>query len=214
MVIIVLGTHGGGTSLVAGMLDALGVKMGYNPRAKITVPRGTYLNYEDSELVRINNAILKRSGGNWHSIPDLARTRFRLGQEQRARKWVSDRAAHAKGRTWGAKDPRHSLTIHCWHPLLKPHDVRYVLVTRKPGAAARSIQSRGPSHKTNHYWTELSKAYLERARSFLLSVDSPRLELKFEDLMGKNAGARCAALAQFCGLPRKAGRRAQGRIRR
>jgi len=106
MIIIVLGTHGGGTSLVAGMLDALGVDMRYNPRAKITVPRGTYLNYEDSELVRINNAILKRSGGNWHSVPDLARTQFRMKQANRAAAWIAKRAKSAKGRTWGAKDPR------------------------------------------------------------------------------------------------------------
>ncbi|GAG90525.1 unnamed protein product, partial [marine sediment metagenome] len=47
--------HGGGTSLVASILDALGVNMHYNPRAQVK----NYLNYEDTGFVRINAKIIR-----------------------------------------------------------------------------------------------------------------------------------------------------------
>lgn len=216
MVVIVLGTHGGGTSLVAGLLDALGVDMRYNPRAKITVPRGTYTNFEDSNLVRINNAILKKSGGNWSNPPPLANVRFRDRQEARVKEWVGARQARAKGGAWGAKDPRHCLTIQLFHPFLEPLGVRYVAVTRNPTGAARSIMSRGPSRRARAAWVKMSKAYLGRASAFLGGVDSPVFEVDFAHLVGgkRIARDRVAELARFVGAPQKRVPAAMRRIKR
>lgn len=208
--IIVLGTHGGGTSLVAGILQELGVNMNPNRKAKITVPAGTYYNYEDSDFVRLNTAILKHAGGEWYKLPEPRRLfTTKPFIIDIAKKLIENRNSQ---QLWGWKDPRSSATMYILHPLVtNPY---YIYVTRSPVQAARSINSRGPSEKKIEYWTELSKDYLERASMFLSTVDSPKYTIRYEDLIDHQADKIINGLAKFVGADTRYVSKAKGMIRK
>lgn len=187
---VVIGAHGGGTSLVAGMLDALGIDMHYNPKAKVR----DYLNYEDSDWVRINAQILRDSGGNWHDIPVRIKplsSRF----ETVVTSLVALREAEDK--PWGFKDPRTALTIGLLHLLLP--NPRYIYIERDVEGVARSMLSRGPSKRDEVGWIEFARVYYERIDMFLASLDDtvPVLRLGFEKL--RNDDGEALRLAEFAG---------------
>lgn len=195
--IVVLGSHGGGTSLVASILDGLGVDMAYNPNAKITVPKWTYANYEDSEMVRINNAIIKAAGGDWNKPPRVERLQALLPRhEKRINGYVNKR----KKKLWGFKDPRLALTIHLIHPLLP--NPKYIYIHRKPQDCAKSIQSRGYSKREFPGWVQMTKTHYNRIEDFVSTPGIDVFKLAFEDLTHpKRSGSRVTEIARFIGVP-------------
>lgn len=207
--IVVLGSHGGGTSLVASILDGLGVDMAYNPNAKITVPRWTYTNYEDSELVRINNAIIKSAGGNWNSPPKIERLQELLPRHE---KRIIDYVDKRKKNIWGFKDPRTALTAHLFHPLLP--NPKYIYVHRKPQDCAKSIQSRGYSKRGFSGWVRMTKTHYNRIEDFISTPGVDVFKLTFEDLVHpKRSGPRVTEIARFIGVPVQRAKQAAGRVR-
>lgn len=198
---VILGAHGGGTSLVASMLDALGVRMNYNPKAKVK----DYLNYEDSDWIRLNTAILKAAGGEWHIPPKVEKL---VELKPRHVKRVKTLVAKKNKGVWGFKDPRTALTIHLLHPYLP--EPKYIFVTRRPNNAAKSIYSRGPSERTLAYWRQLVNRHYGAIREFLAG-DVQFFTVKYEDLVSGKARARVNALRKFVG--RGSVSKALGRIK-
>jgi len=198
---VVLGAHGGGTSLVASMLDALGVQMYYNPKAKVK----WYLNYEDSDWIRLNTAILKAAGGEWHMPPKPEKL---VKLQDRHVKRVKALVAKKDKGVWGFKDPRTALTIHLLHPYLP--EPKYIFVTRKPNHAAKSIHSRGPSEKTLAYWRWLVNRHYNAIIEFLATEETmsngsvhifskSHFMIEYEDLVSDKARVRVNALRRFVG---------------
>jgi len=188
----VMGTHGGGTSLVAGMLDALGIDMHYNPNARVK----NYLNYEDSDWVRINAQILKDSGGKWNDIPARIKP---LSPKFEAVVTSLVTLREVEHKTWGFKDPRTALTIGLLHPLLP--SPRYIYIRRDVEGVAQSMLSRGPSNRDRVGWIEFAKVYYEQIDEFLASLDDtvPVLRLDFEKL--RNDDSEVLRLAEFVNQP-------------
>lgn len=194
---VVLGSHGGGTSLVAGMLDALGIDMHYNPNARVR----NYLNYEDSNWVCVNIQILKDSGGTWNRIPsEIKPLSPRFGAV------VTSLVAlyEVEGKPWGFKDPRTALTIGLLHPLLP--NPRYIYIGRDVEGVAQSMLSRGPCKRDEAGWIEFAKVYYERIEVFLalLDDDVPVLRLDFEKLRSDDGEA--LRLARFVNRPGRVGK--------
>ena len=185
----VVGAHGGGTSLVAGMLDALGIDMHYNPNARVK----DYLNYEDSDWVRVNIQILRDSDGRWNNVPAEIKPfspRFKTVV-------TSLIALRETNQQWGFKDPRTALTIGLLHPLLP--DPHYIYIKRDLEGVARSIMSRGPSERGKKGWVELAGVYYGRIDEFIASLSDsiPVLRLDFEKL--RNDDSEALRLAEFVG---------------
>ena len=65
MIVVVLGMHGGGTSLVAQMIHEMGVDMNPNRHGRVK----WYNNYEDAQFAKVNALILKLARGNWGNPP-------------------------------------------------------------------------------------------------------------------------------------------------
>jgi hypothetical protein len=183
------------------MLDALGVQMYYNPKAKVK----DYLNYEDSDWVRLNTAILKQAGGEWH-MPPKPEKLVKLQNKHIER--VKALVAKKDKDVWGFKDPRTALTIHLLHPYLP--EPKYIFVSRKPNNAAKSIHSRGPSEKTLVYWRWLVNRHYSAVLDFL-ACDVQFFAVKYEDLVSDKARARVNALRKFVGQGNVS--KALGRIR-
>jgi hypothetical protein len=196
MVIVVLGMHGSGTSLVAGMLMKMGIHMGPDTGGRVK----DYLTFEDSDFMRLNIAILKEAGGNWKKPPGKERVLAMADREEFRRRIPALVAAReALGLTWGWKDPRNCLTLPVIHPYLE--GPRYVFVERPPDEIARSLLGRGGRSGADR-WKKLAGEYVARADEFLGSMDAPRLKLKYGNLTrAAQAPAEAILLARFAGLP-------------
>ena len=170
--VVVLGMHRSGTSLVASMLEAMGVHMGDRllPPSENN-PRGYF---EDLDFYNLNRAILHDAGGDWANPPSV-RAISEAGErvKHEIAKVVAEKQA---GGLWGWKDPRTCLTVPLYHHLLD--DVRYVVVKRDSPDVSRSLTKRnGPGN-----WAGLHRIYTQRLEAFLANVDAPVLRLRYEDL--------------------------------
>ena len=177
--VCVLGMHRSGTSLLAGVLNLLGVYLG-PPHALLPAapdnPRGFW---EHREFIDINDELLARVGGNamhpptfppgW---PSSARVQ---DLEQRARAMLHEdfRAT----RLWGWKDPRTCLTLPFWERMLPR--LRFLLCFRHPADVARSLQRREPFPRLRAL-----QLWLTHVRFSLLHTEGkPRLLVTYERLV-------------------------------
>jgi hypothetical protein len=188
--IVVLGAHGGGTSLVAGLLRALGVQTHPNMKGRIK----NYHTYEDADFMRLNIRILKAAGGDWKKPPPQQRIN---GKAALFAPQIKKLVAKKKAALWGWKDPRNSLTAPLYHPHLP--NPRYILVTRPAGDAGRSVASRGPALADRERYTKLARTYYARAEAFLKAVDVPVLRVSYHELLNHRKRT-VAKIAKFVGV--------------
>ena len=155
--ILIVGMHRSGTSMVAGMLAALGAYVDplLNSAAALGSPEvGTRLTgYGEAVVFRhLNEAIMERTGATWKQItPFLAQRdnpRFAAGSLLRMQIATYTslhrgylQAMPASGvKVWGWKDPRNSLMLPYWLRLFP--DARILHVRRSPNGVLDSLQRR------------------------------------------------------------------------
>ena len=140
MIVLVLGMHRSGTSLVAGLLQGMGINMGDE---LITADRfNPYGYYEDTDFFHLNREILRAAGGNWAEPPG-AREILAVGRwfGPEMSNLVDYKRTRARG-DWGWKDPRTCLTAELWLAHLQGDEVRLVHVDRDPDAVVGSLMRR------------------------------------------------------------------------
>ena len=199
-IICVLGMHRSGTSVLAKILNLIGVDLG--PAEALTTepiadnPKGYW---EHHELTAISDAILKRHGGSWDQPPLLPpgwETAAALDDlRHHAQQLIQ--AQFADVQLWGWKDPRTCLTLPFWQQLLP--DMRYIICLRNPVDVARSLEHRDnlSAEKSSFLWLTYVSAALHH------SEGKPRLVIFYEDLM--DDGLReLQRLAEFLGKPERA----------
>jgi hypothetical protein len=147
-VVMVLGMHRSGTSVLAAALHHGGVCMGteavFRPRPSPENPIGFF---EDVRFRRLNDRMLERSG---HRVKDWcpslsARPDAGRGDRLRMRRLLTRR--DARDTPWGWKDPRQMLTINAWIPVIEEAGLRgplrVALIHRDPVVVGRSMHKRG-----------------------------------------------------------------------
>jgi len=157
--VIVIGMHRSGTSLVAGMLGALGVYVGpecggaSGPDFLAMARAGRLTGYaEASAFFRINEQLLRLSRSSWCRVDPFLRRRTHPAWAQAAdlslrsqtyssllRDFLQPLPEHYRG-AWGWKDPRNSVTLPLWLRLFP--EARVVHVTRDSDAVVRSLHHR------------------------------------------------------------------------
>ncbi|HLK61708.1 MAG TPA: sulfotransferase [Chthonomonadaceae bacterium] len=160
--IIVIGMHRSGTSMVTGMLTAMGVFMHPNmrppaPGEMLEVPNEQRRRdgYGEAELFRLlNERIMERSGATWDDVqpfldrrdtPWMTRTSVLMMQNHVKRRLYPDFLDHMpewSSGPWGWKDPRSSLLLPYWLQVFP--QARILHVRRDPEAIARSLIRRAP----------------------------------------------------------------------
>ena len=182
---VVAGMHRSGTSLVAGLLQCLGINMG---RKMVPADRANPLGYfEDWDIVGFHQRLFRECLGHirdghadWGWTPSrLIRSSDarRLGHE--AIKLISQR--NNCERPWGFKDPRTTVLLSFWYPLLPSPVV--VGVYREPCSVADSMQRLGESvflrnpNYARKIWAFYNKSLLDfalrhRERCILLNADA------------------------------------------
>jgi len=131
MIVPVIGMHRTGTTMMAGILQQLGINMGNS---------GGYR--EDSQFRGFNDKILKNAGGNWCNVPP--KEKIIENMETKAKK-IGEffQKRNNNGSNCGWKDPRTVVTFPLYWPILqKQADVRYIFTNRPRNAIIASLNKR------------------------------------------------------------------------
>ncbi|MEP6603175.1 MAG: sulfotransferase family protein [Spartobacteria bacterium] len=165
-VICVWGMHRSGTSCVTGVLQDWGVFLGEVRTESAFNARG---NRENPDVRRLNDDVLKTSGGSWHELPP----RISWSDEQRRRR-DAILASYRKHDLWGFKDPRLLFTLAGWMESLPA--LHFVGTFRHPILVARSLEKRNqfPLTKGIALWQRYNERLLDYHRQFqfpILSFD-------------------------------------------
>jgi hypothetical protein len=139
--IAVAGMHRSGTSMVARILGECGVYLGEPDQLVPATPTNPEGHFEHVDFLYVNKTVLRRLLGSWDRPPHPLAWRalgWRLRSlRERARELIDEMAPRSP---WAWKDPRTSLTLPFWLPLLP--NVRIVLCVREPFAVAASLAAR------------------------------------------------------------------------
>ena len=147
--LVVLGAPRSGTSCVSHALHLAGVEFG--ERLFAPTPANVKGYWEMEPLVRLNDAVLERSGGGFEQPPKTVH--WAWWQRWRARRLLRQ---FSGCRLAGIKDPRLTVTYPLWKPLLGSH--RLVACFRHPENVARSLESFNPAWT----WDEAGRVDFEK----------------------------------------------------
>jgi hypothetical protein len=138
--ICVLSIGRSGTSLVARVINVLGIDLGSEDtmlEATDANPRGFW---EQREVVELNDEILAALGGSYHDPPERPPGWETTPEMERFRTGIKELVARQFGRglRWGFKDPRTAMTVPLWRAALGEFD--YIICVRNPLEVAASLE--------------------------------------------------------------------------
>lgn len=198
--IVVLGMHRSGTSLVAGLLQRLGVNMGVRFREPDVHNSDGY--FEDLDWRDLNKEILRLTGCSWYRPPTSQQV-LTVGEQVSTN---IQSLVEMKGSTgqlteqpteqlWGWKDPRTCLTVELIHPYL--FNPLYINVSRGRKAIVTSLEKRAKLrgyHEPRSHWYNLVDEYEERKFNFIVqnrvafhSVSYDKLLSETDEVVGELA---------------------------
>ena len=160
MIVCVAGMHRSGTSMVAQVLQSMGVYLGPPDMLLAASPSNPRGYWENIAFITINDAILVTNGGSWSNPPktiDLHRVGYLSDT-------VNILLHHFSScDLWGWKDPRNCLTLPFWLSLIP--DLKLVICFRHPTPAAKSLQrsQQMPYQQALSLWQQ----YNERVLGYL-----------------------------------------------
>lgn len=179
-IVLVLGMHRSGTSVLTNCLVTAGLRIVNNLLATDTEvnPDGFF---EDAEAVELNERMLVHSGRSWmdYRVPDVGQSgSFMADWHQEALQHI--RVHYTSGAPWVLKDPRLCLTWRHWLDVLAEAGIRphVVHIVRHPAMVAASLRRRDalPPDYSFLLWIAYvlaaATASLEVPRSATLSYDA------------------------------------------
>jgi hypothetical protein len=158
-IVVVLGMHRSGTSLITRSLQVLGVSLGDHlmPPADGNNAKGFF---EDIDIAELNIALLASLGRDWQSLQALEAADFdRLDREGWTEKALAIlRAKLRTGTLFGFKDPRTAKLLPFWQNVFAAGGLSasYLLALRNPASVADSLASRDgmPRERSYYLWLE------------------------------------------------------------
>ncbi len=172
--LLVLGMHRSGTSCLTGMLAGAGFELGI---VSLWDPYNQRGNREDTEVVRLNDAVLERHDAAWNRLPAGALTQ--ATEEHRRQRGAILTRISTTGKPPMFKDPRTLLTLGFWREAI-PNPLR-IGVFRHPMAVALSLFFRDSQRIELRdglgLWIGYNRALLaehRRAPFPIVSFDAPR----------------------------------------
>lgn len=156
--IVVLGMHRSGTSVLTRSLECLGVNLGDSLMPGNEDNRLGF--YEDLDFVNLNIAMLDAIGQKWHHLALVKETDVDLliqaGYLQQALELLEKKCSHAS--VFAFKDPRTSKLMPFWSRVFEacPYALSYVVALRNPESVVSSLVKRDsfPVAKSYYLWLE------------------------------------------------------------
>jgi len=213
---VVLGMHRTGTSVVAAILNALGVNMGDK---MLGVRHGNpYGHFESIDFLEMNQDILAAAGGTWHHPPSQGEI-LEVGKDFDDLIRLAVEHYDENNEQWGWKDPRTCLTIPLYHKHLS--NPKYIVTRRPYDDVAMSLLERHepvyelmPSHWYLDHWAQLIDRYNRDMCGFLRAERIRYLEVQFNALMNRYTAHKVINdIADFVGAKNQAVRKAFNQVR-
>jgi len=175
--VVVLGMHRSGTSLVAGILEKLGVNMG---KRQVGIHWSNPLgHYENIDFIKMDDKILKKAGGTWDNPPEISDI-LRLTSDKKLMSEIEKVVRRNEDVIWGWKVPTTSLTIELYLPFLtNPH---FIVCYRDPEAIARSLKERDDMDREKAL--QLTDYYIRSIKEFFKRHPELKyIEIQYEELI-------------------------------
>jgi glycosyltransferase involved in cell wall biosynthesis len=138
-IILILGMHRSGTSLVAQLIAKWGVYSGEDLMPANEYNRDGYWEY--NPLVSLHEKMLAYTHNTWYAPTNEINTTKLLNTfSEEAHELV--RKMDNGNKPWFWKDPRIALFLPFWNEILKSRRVYYIIPFRKPSSVALSLQKR------------------------------------------------------------------------
>lgn len=154
--VVVLGMHRSGTSVITRAMEVMGAEFGDNlmPAVPGVNDKGFF---EDLDIYAINQEILTLAGADWHSLAPVEFDKIDEASLRPVRERASELlATKCKNKIFALKDPRISRLLPFWKPVFDSLGVRvvYALAVRNPMSVGRSLAKRDafPSEKSFLLW--------------------------------------------------------------
>ena len=184
-IVIVLGMHRSGTSVLTRGLATLGIELGTRmlPAAEEN-PRGFW---ENRAVFETNEAILGELGTSWDGLGliDWDRLPEALNQDFRFRACRVITQEFGDAPVFGFKDPRTARLLPIWQDACSTLGLtdRYVILLRNPISVARSLETRNgfPHEKSHLLWLLHMVPALVRTRG------KPRCIVEYDQLIASPA---------------------------
>ncbi|WP_146166209.1 sulfotransferase family protein [Trinickia symbiotica] len=186
--IVVLGMHRSGTSVIIRAMNTMGAELGDNLGNAVAGENDKGF-FEDLDIVDINEGLLAAADAKWHTLAPIDFSRIDLEKLNTLRaKAVSALRAKCCNRIFALKDPRLSRLLPFWQPIFDQLGLRvaYVIAVRNPISVGRSLQKRDrfPLDRSYLLWLNHMVPALKATRDRLRVIveydkliDSPRDEL-------------------------------------
>ena len=207
MLLLVVGMHRSGTSLVARGLRAMGANLGSRIDTE-PQPGNPHGHWEHADVWQAQERLLIRFGREWHSSPGPLPPRWLEWPDTTAtidRLTAIATAEIERHGHWVVKDPRSSLLIPLWKAVADRAGtrLRIVRIFRDAHEVAASLAARNgmPREFALRIWAEHQRS---------IDRDATALESRTfrHDAILREPHAAFAELAAWCGLPDAAGRAA------
>jgi glycosyltransferase involved in cell wall biosynthesis len=181
-IIIVLGMHRSGTSVVTKALESLGVDLGQRlmPPLQDNNEKGFF---EDLDVYELNETLLETLGHKWHTLEPVQADEMQASSVSGLRNQALEllRSRLATTDLFGMKDPRIPRLLPFWQDVLNHLNARvsYVIACRNPLSVAQSLNKRDRF--------DLEKGYLlwieHTLRSLTGTAGMTRLVVDYDCLM-------------------------------
>ncbi len=196
MVIVVLGMHKSGTTLVSEILH----KSGINMVEQFDEEQGYYKGnkMERASTLDLNHEMLNSRGVSSLDIPVTPEALDPSpAQIKRMEEIIDD--CNIRYKFWGFKDPRTCITYNIWKKLLPPH--RLIVVYRHPAKILAHYNKRSTfMDRISRYFRAMEKwkANNQLLLAHISQSEYPQIIINYEDLMrGDNTFKH---LSEFVGL--------------
>jgi len=176
-VVCILGMHRSGTSLIARVINLLGVDLGPSEQMLEAGMDNVKGFWEHVSFKEIDDELLARHGGDWSNPPELPDGWHEAPElddlRERARAMIASDFGGSK--TWGWKDPRSCLTLAFWRTVITTPC--FVIPMRRPLDVARSLEHRNgiPLAQGLRLWVRYVQAILDQTgddrRTFVFYED-------------------------------------------
>jgi hypothetical protein len=138
-IILILGMHRSGTSLVAQIIAKWGAYMGKSLIAADEFNKDGY--WENEHLHELNESILESSDGAWFSPPDHIDVDKLVNEFGHVAYQLVDEMDRKK-RVWCWKEPRMVVLLDFWKKILEGRNITYIISYRHPQGVAESLLRR------------------------------------------------------------------------
>jgi len=196
--VLVLTTGLSGSSVATGLIAQAGFWTGEKTELKANAT-GSYETYENTQLVELNNQLVKCSGKKfdhhfWYD-PSLRTHYSSLFDQIDTSEYETFASDLAKHQPWILKDPKLWVTLGFWLPILKKDNINVVIVKRD----SRQLWLSQTLKRIIYDYSFLSRSEAETyclMKAFLKNQGLSFLEIEYDDLI-ENTDKNLASINNY-----------------